>query len=75
VGARVAQSIPLVVRPRYSDYCGGFLRSFRYAFGQAIERIDWGIPDIGRVISFGEDSNREVYVITASGKIYRIVKQ
>jgi glucose/arabinose dehydrogenase len=59
----------------YSDYCGGFLRSFRYAGDQAIERIDWAIPDIGRVISFGEDANRELYVVTASGKIYRVARQ
>jgi hypothetical protein len=30
---------------------------------------------IGRVISFGEDANRALYAITASNKIYRIVRQ
>jgi glucose/arabinose dehydrogenase len=59
----------------YSDYCGGFLRSFHYVSGQAIEKIEWSIPDIGRVISFGEDAAGEIYVITASGRIYRVVKQ
>jgi len=27
------------------------------------------------VISFGEDANRELYVLTASNKIYRIARQ
>jgi glucose/arabinose dehydrogenase len=60
----------------YSDYCAGFIRSFRLApNGQAIERIDWNLPAVGRVLSFGEDANREVYVITASAKIYRLARQ
>jgi glucose/arabinose dehydrogenase len=60
----------------YSDYCAGFIRSFRLApNGQAIERVDWNLPSVGRVLSFGEDANREVYVITGSAKIYRIARQ
>jgi glucose/arabinose dehydrogenase len=60
----------------YSDYCAGFIRSFRLApNNQAIERVDWNLPSVGRVLSFGEDANREVYVITASAKIYRIARQ
>jgi glucose/arabinose dehydrogenase len=59
----------------YSDYCAGFIRSFRLApDGTAIEKIEWNVPSVGRVLSFGEDANREVYVITASGKIYRIAR-
>ena len=59
----------------YSDYCAGFLRSFRYAGGQAIEKIDWNVANVGRIISFGEDANHEPYVVTGGGKIYRIVRQ
>jgi glucose/arabinose dehydrogenase len=60
----------------YSDYCAGFIRSFRLApNGQAIERVDWNLPSVGRVLSFGEDANREMYAITASGAIYRIARQ
>jgi hypothetical protein len=59
----------------YSDYCAGFIRSFRLApDGSAIERIEWNVPSVGRVLSFGEDANREVYVISASAKIYRIAR-
>jgi glucose/arabinose dehydrogenase len=59
----------------YSDYCSGFLRSFRFTNNQSIERVDWNTPDVGRVISFGADASRELYVITASNKIYRIARQ
>jgi glucose/arabinose dehydrogenase len=59
----------------YSDYCSGFVRSFRFTHDQAIERIDWNTPDVGRVISFGEDASRELYVLTASNRIYRVARQ
>jgi hypothetical protein len=59
----------------YSDYCPGFIRSFRFAGNRAIERIDWNTPDVGRVISFGEDAARELYVVTAGGRIYRVTRQ
>jgi len=58
----------------YSDYCAGFVRSFRFWNGQAVEKVDWNVPSVGRVISFGEDANRELYAITASNKIYRIAR-
>ena len=50
----------------YSDYCAGWLRSFRYQDGQAQEHTDWtnqvGVP--GRVVSFGVDHEGEMYVMT-----------
>ena len=59
----------------YSDFCAGFLRSFRLVAGQAIERVDWNIPSVGAVLSFGEDAGRELYVITGASKVYRIAQQ
>jgi hypothetical protein len=60
----------------YSDFCAGFIRSFRLApNGAAIERVDWNLPSVGRVLSFGEDANREIYVLTGSARIYRIARQ
>jgi glucose/arabinose dehydrogenase len=59
----------------YSDYCPGFIRSFRFTNNQSIEKIDWNTPDVGRVISFGQDASRELYVLTASNRIYRIARQ
>jgi len=53
----------------YSDYCGGWLRSFRYADGAAVDQTDWtgqvGVP--GRVTGFGVDGAGEVYVTTTEG--------
>ena len=50
----------------YSDYCGGWLRSFRFADGQALDEQNWtdavGVP--GNVISFGTDTVGEIYVLT-----------
>jgi glucose/arabinose dehydrogenase len=50
----------------YSDYCGGWLRSFRFDGEAATEHRDWteqvGVP--GSVVSFGTDANGEVYVLT-----------
>jgi glucose/arabinose dehydrogenase len=59
----------------YSDFCTGFLRSFRLAIGRATERVDWSIPSVGSVISFGEDASRELYVITGTNRVYRIEQQ
>ena len=41
---------------------------------QAVEKVDWNVPSVGQVLSFGEDASGELYVITASAKIYRIAK-
>jgi glucose/arabinose dehydrogenase len=56
----------------YSDYCGGWLKSFRYSAGVAVDRRDWGITRVGSVPSFGVDYAGEVYMIAGSG-IYKIV--
>jgi glucose/arabinose dehydrogenase len=59
----------------YSDYCNGWLRSFLVAGGTAIERTDWGVTPIGNIQSFGVDSRKELYVLTAAGGVYKIVRQ
>ena len=59
----------------YSDFCSGWLRSFFVAGGNATEQIDWHVPSIGNIQSFGVDSANELYVLTAGGGIYRLVRQ
>jgi glucose/arabinose dehydrogenase len=59
----------------YSDFCAGFLRSFRFGGGQAAEQIDWNIQNIGQVTSFGEDAAGELYMLTSGNAIYKIVRQ
>jgi glucose/arabinose dehydrogenase len=57
----------------YSDFCAGWLRSFRYADGRATDERDWAVGDIGNVMSFGEDNAGELYILTAGGDVYRII--
>jgi glucose/arabinose dehydrogenase len=57
----------------YSDYCGGWLRSFRWKGGKAIEPTRWNVGNLGNVASFGEDAERELYVVALDGKIWKLV--
>jgi len=60
----------------YSDYCGGYLRSFRFAgAGESLaDQRDWteqvGIP--GQVTGFGIDGQGEMYV-TTTGELLKVV--
>jgi glucose/arabinose dehydrogenase len=49
----------------YSDFCTGFLKSFRYSNGAVLDQKDWGLA-MGNVPSFGIDAAGELYVITGS---------
>ena len=59
----------------YSDYCSGWLRSFRLAGGGAADQRDWPIGNIGNVTSFGVDAVGELYMLSSNGRVYRVVKQ
>ena len=59
----------------YSDYCTGFLRSFRLSGGEAVDRTNWAVGDVGDILSFGRDTSGEIYMLSAAGRVYRIVKQ
>ncbi len=68
-------AIPEIVgRYFYSDYCGGWLRSVRYAQGGVVERVDWAIASIGRVLSIGQDGNGELYLLAENGRVARVSK-
>jgi hypothetical protein len=56
----------------YSDYCSGWLRSFRFANGTATLQRTWEAPRVGAVLSFGEDAAGELYVLSSNGTVYRI---
>jgi glucose/arabinose dehydrogenase len=49
----------------YSDYCAGFLRSFRYESGVAVDQKDWGLT-MSTVTSFGVDIAGELYVMSGN---------
>jgi len=47
----------------YSDYCAGFIKSFRYSNGAAVDQKDWGLTT-PFVTSFGLDFAGEMYVMS-----------
>ncbi len=57
----------------YSDNCEGWIKSFKLEFGQATQRFAWDLGNIGAVLSFGEDGDRELYVLSANGNVYQFV--
>ncbi|MGK5075213.1 PQQ-dependent sugar dehydrogenase [Janthinobacterium sp. ZB1P44] len=59
----------------YSDYCGGWLKSFSYSNGAASAVTDWGITNVGNILSFGQDAQNELYMLSGTGKVYRIVRK
>ncbi len=65
----------LAGRYLYSDYCKGFLKSFLYADGRVSEERDWNIANAGNVQSFGQDGQGELYLLSASGSVFRIVRR
>ncbi len=58
----------------YSDWCGGWVRSFRFEGGAIVEPIDWttDLGTFGRVLSFGRDGAGELYVLGGDGALARI---
>ena len=56
----------------YSDYCSGFLRSFRWANGRMVDSTTWSVGPLGNVNSFGEDADGEIYILSSNGTAYKI---
>jgi len=56
----------------YSDVCGGYLKSFLATSNGIVEQRDWEIDDIGGIVSFGQDAEGELYLLTSSGAIHKI---
>jgi glucose/arabinose dehydrogenase len=58
----------------YGDYCTGFVRAIRLVAGTPTPVYTPLSPPLtnDNVVSFGEDAEGEVYVVMASGRIYRI---
>ena len=60
----------------YSDYCTGWVRSFRIVGGVASEETDWPtLQPGGPVTSYGEDAAGELYLVTQKGGVFKIVQQ
>lgn len=56
----------------YSDYCNGWLRSFRWTGTAVADAKQWDVGDLGSVTSFGEDASRELYVTTTAGRVLKL---
>jgi glucose/arabinose dehydrogenase len=57
----------------YSDWCRGWLRSFRVdGAGAVTEHTEWPVGDIGNPLGFGEDADGELYVASQDGRVYRL---
>lgn len=55
----------------YSDFCGGWLRSFRYDDGEVSDETSWDVASFGNPRGFGEDANGEIYIL-ADASVLRI---
>ncbi len=56
----------------FSDYCRGWLRSFRWDGARASDLREWSVGTLGSVTSFGQDSEGELYVLTHEGRIWKL---
>ena len=59
----------------YSDFCSGWVRSFRMENGVAVDERDYTalFGTINSVASFGEDARGELYIVSLGGTVYRMV--
>jgi glucose/arabinose dehydrogenase len=59
----------------FSDYCSGWVRSFKYAGGSATEVHQYTeFGDVGSVTSYGLDSAGELYITLQSGRVLKLVR-
>jgi glucose/arabinose dehydrogenase len=59
----------------FSDYCRGWLRSFRVENGRAVDLREWKVPSLAGATSFGRDADGEAYVLVQSGVVWRIAAE
>ncbi len=57
----------------YSDWCQGWVRSFRYEDGAAVDVREWSDLDPGQVNTFGTDAAGELYMGTWGGSVWKLV--
>ena len=58
----------------FGEFCQGWVRSFRYIAGEALELTDWpALRPSGSITSFGEDASGELYLMGSAGTVYKVV--
>ena len=58
----------------FSDFCRGWLRSFRFDAGAVTDMRTWSGINLARVVSLGSDATGEAYVI-AGTQVWRLVRK
>jgi glucose/arabinose dehydrogenase len=58
----------------YGDYCQGWVRTLRRSASGDPERQTLALGDVGSILSFGEDSAGELYLLSSNGRVYRMVE-
>jgi glucose/arabinose dehydrogenase len=60
----------------YADFCSTWIRSFRLDSGVAVDHFDHtqDFGEVSGISSFGQDALGELYVLTLSGTIYRVIE-
>ncbi|MGQ0557642.1 MAG: PQQ-dependent sugar dehydrogenase [Nitrospiraceae bacterium] len=57
----------------HADFCAGFVRSFRFNNGSALDQTEWPLLAASSITSFGQDGLGELYILTRGGTVSRIV--
>lgn len=59
----------------YADFFSNWIRSFRMVGGVATDKRDWtaSLGSVNSVAGFGEDGSGELYVVSITGSIHKIV--
>lgn len=57
----------------YSDWCQGWIRSFRYEAGEAVDLQSWSELKPGQVNTFGTDGFGELYIASWGGAVWKLV--
>lgn len=56
----------------YSDFCGGGVRALRRGGDGRAENLGDPVPDARSIVSFGQDLDGELYILTLEGPVYRL---
>jgi hypothetical protein len=59
----------------YADFFSNWIRSFRMVGGIATDKRDWtaSLGSVTSVAGFGEDGDGELYIVSITGSIHKIV--
>lgn len=58
----------------YSDFCAGFVRSFAWSGTAATQQASWPLAGLSGIVSFGQDAEGELYLVSQDGTIFKIVR-